>query len=194
MEEKTMTTDPSWYEVVNGQELLQGDLLPSCPVFIPTQKPVWPIVPGSQVPLEARKFEVIILTQSCDLVNEKIEDVLLAQVGAWATVVRNEVSKGNEAIKSSKFRRSLIEGGVPGLSWLHKYDGEPTLDWSVVDFRHLFVVPKLLVLSFAASLGPRLRLSSPYREHLAQAFARYFMRVGLPHDAKAFEKEGDIQG
>jgi hypothetical protein len=27
---------------------------------------------------------------------------------------------------------------------------------------------------------PRLRLRSPYREHLSQASARFFMRVGLP--------------
>lgn len=27
-----------------------------------------------------------------------------------------------------------------------------------------------------------LRLLPPYREHLSQAFARYFMRVGLPQD------------
>jgi hypothetical protein len=39
----------------------------------------------------------------------------------------------------------------------------------------------------------RMVLPPPYREHLAQAFARYFMRVGLPHDAKAFEKEGDVK-
>lgn len=26
----------------------------------------------------------------------------------------------------------------------------------------------------------RLRLLPPYREHLSQAFARYFMQVGLP--------------
>jgi hypothetical protein len=31
-------------------------------------------------------------------------------------------------------------------------------------------------------LGNRLRLCPPYREHLAQAFARFFMRVGLPSD------------
>lgn len=28
----------------------------------------------------------------------------------------------------------------------------------------------------------RIRLLPPYREHLSQAFARYFMRVGLPQD------------
>jgi hypothetical protein len=26
----------------------------------------------------------------------------------------------------------------------------------------------------------------PYREHLSQAFARYFMRVGLPSDIPSF--------
>jgi hypothetical protein len=50
-----------------------------------------------------------------------------------------------------------------------------------------------LVVTVPPDLGPRLRLRSPYREHLAQAFARYFMRVGLPHDARAFEKEGDVK-
>jgi len=61
-----------------------------------------------------------------------------------------------------------------------------------VDFHRIFVLPKPLVASVARSVGPRLRLRPPYREHLAQAFARYFMRVGLPHDARAFEQEGQV--
>jgi maleate cis-trans isomerase len=36
------------------------------------------------------------------------------------------------------------------------------------------------VLALAALFGERVRLLSPYKEHLSQAFARYFMRVGLP--------------
>ncbi|MHB1424077.1 MAG: hypothetical protein ACYC3I_12945 [Gemmataceae bacterium] len=67
------------------------------------------------------------------------------------------------------------------------------MPWSVVDFHRLFTLPKMFVSRFAANVGPRLRLRSPYREHLAQAFARYFMRVGLPHDARVFEKEGDVK-
>ncbi len=35
-------------------------------------------------------------------------------------------------------------------------------------------------------LPSRLRLLPPYREHLAQGFARFFMRVGLPVDIPAF--------
>jgi len=40
--------------------------------------------------------------------------------------------------------------------------------------------------AFAAGAGERVRLSPSYREHLAQAFARFFMRVGLPVDITPF--------
>jgi hypothetical protein len=36
--------------------------------------------------------------------------------------------------------------------------------------------------------------SSPYREPLAQALARYCRRVGVPHDALAFAREGEVEG
>ena len=36
--------------------------------------------------------------------------------------------------------------------------------------------------AFTITQAHRLRLLPPYREHLSQAFARYFMRVGLPVD------------
>jgi hypothetical protein len=134
------------------------------------------------------------LTQSCDLENDKVQDVLLARVLAWTDVVRTEVETGNEAVRGSKFRKLLVEGNIPGMSLLHKREGEPALPWSVVDFHYLYTLPRMFVAPFAAGMGPRLRLRSPYREHLAQAFASYFMRVGLPHDARAFEKEGAVSG
>ena len=34
------------------------------------------------------------------------------------------------------------------------------------------------------SKSDRIRVLPPYREHLSQAFARFFMRVGLPQDIK----------
>ena len=37
------------------------------------------------------------------------------------------------------------------------------------------------------SLGWRIRLLPPYRELLSQAFARFFMRVGLPVDIPSFK-------
>ncbi len=50
----------------------------------------------------------------------------------------------------------------------------------IIDFRTIYTLPKDFVLAFSGKLGKRVRLLSPYKEHLSQAFARYFMRVGLP--------------
>ena len=52
----------------------------------------------------------------------------------------------------------------------------------VADFRQIFSLPVGYLTHRADQLGPRQRLLSPYLEHFSQAFARYFMRVGLPSD------------
>lgn len=185
--------DTDWFEVVQGAILLQGDILPKCPVFVPDRELTWPLSREGSLGLRVDLVDLIVLTQSCDLVNNKISEVLLARVLSWAEVVRDEVRKGNEVVKSAKFRKQLVESVVPGLSLLHKREQEPPLEWSVVSFHRLYTLPMTLLSAFAAQPRPRLRLRSPYREHLAQAFARFFMRVGLPHDARAFEKEGGVK-
>jgi hypothetical protein len=182
-----------WYQVVQEATLLQGDILLRCPVIVMAAELNWSRPPDAPMDVDIEELDSIVMTQSCDLENNKVEEVLLAQVVAWPTVVSTQAQRGNPYVQSRNFRKQLVEGNIPGLSLLHKRAEEPTLPWSVVDFRRLFTLPKRLITRFAADLGPRLRLRSPYREHLSQAFARYFMRVGLPHDARAFEKEGDVQ-
>jgi hypothetical protein len=183
---------PDWYEVVEGPTLRQGDILFGCPVLRVPGDLAWPPAPGVKHAVEAVVADLVVMTQSCDLDNDKVQDVLLAQVVSWDDVVKEEVARGNGVVKSRNFRRALIAGNVPGQALLHKCDRPPGLPWSVVSFPRLVTVPKDFLARFAADRGPRLRLRSPYREHLAQAFARFFMRVGLPHDAKAFEVEGDV--
>lgn len=185
--------DTDWYEVVDGPGLLQGDILPQCPIVTVLDPLPWPILPDVKFSVGVTARDLVVMTQSCDLDNDKVEDVLLAQLDSWPQTVRDENQRGNRFIQSVQFRRQLIAGNVPGLSLLHKHLPEPGLGWSVVTFHHLYSLPKSFLQKFAASLGVRLRLRSPYREHLAQAFARYFMRVGLPHDARAFEREGDVK-
>jgi len=185
-------SNDDWYDLAEGVSLLQGDILINCPVFAVSGSLSWPLGPAPDIDVDAKVFDLVVMTQSCDLENERVEDVLLAQLVAWADVVRAEVARGNDVVRSRKFRKLLVDGNVPGLSLLHRRNAGPSLRWSVVDFHRLFTLPKAFVTRFAAGSGPRLRLRSPYREHLAQAFARYFMRVGLPHDAKAFEQEGAV--
>ena len=56
----------------------------------------------------------------------------------------------------------------------------------VADFREIFSLPLDYVARLADEAGERNRLRSPYLEHFSQAFARLFMRVGLPSDIRPF--------
>lgn len=183
----------SWYEVVEGESLLQGDLIPECPI---------PSIPGlhdavasgldqgDALSVDVTLIDVCVLTQSCDIDNQHVDEIVLAQVVSWQKAVELEEARGNTFTRSEKFRKIVVDGNAPSITLLHKHDAEPQLEWSIVDFHRLFVLQKAVVESAANAAGKRLRLIPPYREHLGQAFARYFMRVGLPHDAKAFEKQG----
>jgi len=53
-----------WYEVVSGKEpLLQGDFIKSCPVLVPPSK-----IDIGKVNVDVIEYDVIIMSQSCDLV------------------------------------------------------------------------------------------------------------------------------
>jgi len=54
----------------------------------------------------------------------------------------------------------------------------------VVNFHTIYSVPKKFIETIVKN-KMRKRLLPPYREHLSQSFARYFMRVGLPADIPA---------
>lgn len=60
--------------------------------------------------------------------------------------------------------------------------------YQVVDFRNIYSVSLNFLSDLTMKKGERLRLLPPYREHLSQSFARFFMRVGLPVDIPAFKK------
>lgn len=63
----------------------------------------------------------------------------------------------------------------------HKSKGNIELEIRLVDFHEVFTIPYAFLESLLAQRGEnRYRLLPPYREHLSQAFARFFMRVGLP--------------
>lgn len=64
------------------------------------------------------------------------------------------------------------------------------MPWSIVNFQRVYSIKKELLVEHTQSINQRLRLQPPYREHFSQAFARFFMRVGLPHDLRSFESEG----
>jgi hypothetical protein len=168
-----------WYEIVEGDSLLQGDFINQCPIVLPPST----IELGKKVIAEVIEYDVIIISQSCDLEQKKLELVLVCPIWSLA-----EFENKNPSFKSGKMKESLRRGYLPGYHLLNKceIDGFQT-DYLVVDFRSVYSVPFDFIVGLAKRRGKRLRLLPPYREHLSQAFARFFMRVGLPVDIPPFK-------
>lgn len=98
----------------------------------------------------------------------------------WAFV---DAAKKSGENWSTTIREDLRRGNLPGYHLLNDtvQDGIQ-LGLGIVDFHEVYTAPTSHLREFAAKCGKRLRLRPPYREHLGQAFARFFMRVGLPVD------------
>lgn len=175
-----MTIEYPWYEVVEGAEnLLQGDFVKECPIATPPSEISDQL---NDIPVRISNYDVIIMSQSCDLVQEKLTLVLVCPI--WPL---SEFEKESSFYKTNDGKEALRRGYSPGYHLLNKceIDGVQT-EYLVVDFRSVYSVRFDFLLDLARQRGKRLRLLPPYREHLSQAFTRFFMRVGLPVDIPQF--------
>lgn len=171
-----------WFEAVSGGELQQGDLLLQLPVpeFIPSTAGQ---TGNSQILVHPT--DCIILTQSCDLTVRSdgtcsAEQVILCIARSRPVLKQKPFDKweGWEDARKGRFPRHhvLNRSGLPDVQ----------RDFSLVDLGFVVAMGVEHVRRFAEEAGPRLRLLPPYREHLSQAFARMYMRVGLPADLPSF--------
>ena len=170
-----------WFELVSGEDLEQGDILESCPVFLPPDD-------LAEGPLEQARFrfeerDVIVMSQTCDLVKgrRKLTEVLLCAV--W---LKSQLKTGH--VSTDAGMEDARRGNLPAFHVLNEcLLPESEREFRVVDFRRVHALPISFVRK-RAERTPHLRLLPPYREHLSQAFARYFMRVGLPSDVPPFKE------
>lgn len=168
-----------WYSLVeNAEDIQQGDFIQDCPLVVP---------PSDFSNLEDIEFEVntidsIILSQSCDLVNGKTEIVLVCPYYSLKTFIDYLPAEQNKKSKE-KTIGDMRKGHLPSYHLLNKAEDVLNLnDYQVVDFRNVYGIKLEALKQHILKLRTRHRLLPPYREHLSQAFARYFMRVGLPQD------------
>lgn len=163
---------PFW-TTTQGHELAQGDLLPNC---------LMPVVPNDfaltnqPVTIPVRQGDLIVLSQSCDLVNQKAGLVALCPFHSLS-----EFEAINPQFGKKGAWEEVRKGRREGLQLLAS-PTNPTnsRECFVVNFREIYSLPIGYLQQHAAALGPRWRLQSPFLEHFSQAFARFFMRVGLP--------------
>jgi hypothetical protein len=162
-------TEPlfDWYKLVQGEEELeQGDMLNSFPVIIPK------ISNDPRPEAKAALFDVIVMTQSCDLA--KMDDnelvVFCPRYDCRETPPFNTSNGWGKLIRDRYVYAHLLD----------KCDIEGyELDYQVVNLRQIYTSPLGFVNHFAQRQGRRVRLLPPYRERLAQAFANQFMRIGI---------------
>lgn len=187
----------AWYEAAAADvRLTQGDVIMACPLVR------WSLTPsfsGSGVEEEdlddhvsASSADVVVMTQACDLEHDKVANVVLSPHLAladyrsqWEAAMRR--SQQNPSEKAWRGHcDDIADGLVWNLSMLNEQrEGPLTMPHRIVDFHEVFTVPREFLESLLRQRGqPRLRLLPPYREHLSQAFARFFMRVGLPVDVR----------
>lgn len=174
--------DFPWYEIVDNKEpVLQGDFLLSCPVFIPSTESLFK--EGEATTGDIDEYDVIVMSQSCDLVAKKINLILVCPT--WPL---SEMEKKYDFFKKREGKETLRQGNMPGYHLLNKCEvNGMNKEYMVVDFRNTYSLPFSLINDISKRQDKRLRLLPPYREHLSQAYARFFMRVGLPIDIPKFK-------
>jgi hypothetical protein len=183
-----------WYERVGpGEALTQGDIVFDCPLVSWSSAPIQVTELSSEVEaLKQGRFafraDVIVMTQACDLEQGKVRNVVACPhlslsdyKAAWEAFLRRRNQN-----PTAKAWRTHCEDIKDGYAWNLSILNRSSIaglefEHRIVDFHEVFTVPREFLESLlAARVRDRPRLLSPYREHLSQAFARYFMRVGLP--------------
>lgn len=166
-----------WFvEVINDTSLEQGDIIENCRIIYPGETEYQALLQENPTHVDMKyiEYDCIIMSQSCDLENDKIKYIILCPI----TTLQNAM-KSFELLKSSSGREQLRQGNIPSYHLLNKFSLKETEDFYCVSFHNIFSVPKEYLKAHVKN-KKRLRLVSPYKEHLSQSFARYFMRVGLP--------------
>jgi len=174
----------AWWEKISGDQLSQGDLLEAChtPIF----QAIGSETVGTTVEVDLAESRLIIVTQTCDLSNDKVEHVALCPIHRLEEYESLYPERG-----SSKWQivwEEVRKGRRVGLHLLASPE-TPADNRSafVVDFGQIISLPLDYLSQHADSLGERWRLQPPFLEHFSQAFARFFMRVGLPSDIPPFK-------
>lgn len=170
--------EPFWHQVHEG-ELRQGDYLPGC--TIPVFGPAFAV--GDE-PHEIRtdQCDLIVVTQSCDLEQRKVR-----LVAGCPIFPLDEFEAVNPAFARKGRWNDVLKGRIEGLHLLASPTApEENRQALVVDFREIFSLPHDYLAYHANQMGPRWRLKPPFLEHFSQAFARFFMRVGLPSTIPEF--------
>ena len=148
----------------------QGDLIDSCPV-IEIKSYQLGQQPPPDIDYEFRR--VVVLTQTCDLANDKATAATVGEVYDAQFLVDQKL------FKPADVKGPLRSGRIWGWYFLPA-DATLGLGEMIVDLRRLHTVKLDLLRELCRAGKRRGRVGPLYREHLARHFADTFSRIGLP--------------
>ena len=151
--------------------LSQGDIFDDCPLVFWADQ-TREVAEGDKP--QSVRARVIILTQACDLANDKTSRAIVAVVHDAAQLVQSG------RVKEKFIRENVRKGQVYGWYFLPAHTSCPGFLESLIDLRDLHTVPRPLLEGLRDRQKLVCRLSTPYREHLAQHFSVTYSRIGLP--------------
>jgi hypothetical protein len=155
---------------VATEALDQGDLIDNCPIVevaaFDLDRPNQPLV-------ECAAHRAVVLTQTCDLANQKTQRATVALVYEAQQLVEQGL------VKASDVRGPIRSGRVFGWYFLPSHR-DLGLEESVVDLRQVHTIPLAILHALCQAGHRRARIEPLFREHLAKHFADTFSRIGLP--------------
>lgn len=157
-----------WWKFVSGRNLAQGDLLPDylLPVFV---APTTSQSSDDSQEVSVLTQKLIVVTQSCDLENKKVQFVALCPIHTL-----EEFATQNHQFQKSRNWETVRKGQRPALHMIASPESPEINTQSLaVDFGHIVSLPIDYLEDHAAAIGDRWRLESPFLEHYSQAFARF---------------------
>jgi hypothetical protein len=148
----------------------QGDLIDGCPILLLASFDFDNLeTPEIDVPLA----RVLVLTQTCDLTNQKATHAVCAVIHDAQHLV------DQQTLKAAEIRGQVRAGRVFGWYYLPK-SAALDLPEMIVDFRQLQTVRLDLLTALCQRGQLCARIQPLWREHLAKHFADTYSRIGLP--------------
>lgn len=148
----------------------QDDLVEDCPVLLLASFDANTLAAQE---VASPRGRVIVLTQSCDLPNQKVKFALCVRI----IDAQSQVDQG--LLKAADVRGPIRAGRVFGWYFLPK-TVEFGLPEMIVDLRQLHTVRLDLLIELCRRGQRRAQVQPLYREHLAKHFADTYSRIGLP--------------
>jgi hypothetical protein len=180
-----------WFGVFNATRPLEQGVVVFGLKYLDIQSISAAAIEGEDT-VERVKSDVIILTQSCDLAAEKTQHIHVCPIMPLREMF-GQLGYDTWGKKKSFFeelkKQRRVEKYLTNTNNIKSFGTKYYNDYIVVNFDLAVIVSNEYLREIVGKKKNYLILKSPYREAMAQAYGRYFMRVGNPTDIVAINSD-----